>query len=234
MALRQQIQSRVARVLASSQLDRALVGLNRLKRKARGAPPRLMFFYDFENPYCANAIPTALGLEGNYDIQFEFLPLLPAVPGDSDLKERIKTYRLVDARREAERLGLPAITGSAPEQEAHQRLMAIAQVHKMRGADRQMLVRINRAVWHEGRTLGSKAELARLISEIGFLDPAECLREAESQTVKSALQAHRATLQKLGHWETPLWSIDGALFHGSDRHDFLLDALAPYRRGRSG
>ena len=230
MALKPTIQSRVASLLASDGLDRAIIRFNRFKRWIGGQRPRLIFFYDFANPTCANAIPVALGLEGKYNVEFCFLPLAPKPSPQMEFEARIRAYRLADASREANRLRVGPILGQPPDEATHKILLAVAHLHHAQGEARKCIRSINRAVWHEGRDLSDRPTLLSLIEEIGALDPARCLREAANPATLSTLGANRKLIQKLGHWDTPLWSLDGSLFYGPDRHAFLLDALADYRK----
>ena len=77
-----------------------------------------------------------------------------------------------------------------------------------------------RACWAEEKDVGDPATVAAIAGDCG-LDGAALLEAAESAAVESAFQAN--TDEAIGHgaWGVPSFVVDGELFWGQDRLEFV-------------
>jgi len=83
------------------------------------------------------------------------------------------------------------------------------------------------AVWVQERDIASAAELAALLAEQGL--PAQRLDEARSPAVAEAYEHYTRQAIAAGVFGAPSYVLDGEIFWGQDRLDFLerrLQALA--------
>lgn len=83
------------------------------------------------------------------------------------------------------------------------------------------------AVWVQERDIASAAELAALLAEQGL--PAQRLDDARSPAVGEAYEHHTRQAIAAGVFGAPSYVLDGEIFWGQDRLDFLerrLQALA--------
>lgn len=82
-----------------------------------------------------------------------------------------------------------------------------------------------RAIWVDGRNLNDPATVASVLSEQGF-DPNEVLALTADEAVKNALKDTTEQAVKRGVFGAPSMFVDGQLFFGQDRLEFVREALA--------
>ncbi len=82
------------------------------------------------------------------------------------------------------------------------------------------------AMWVEPRNLGDPSVLAAVLTEAGF-DPRELVELAGRQEVKDALKANTEEAVRRGAFGAPTMFVDGQMYFGQDRLDFVREALAP-------
>jgi 2-hydroxychromene-2-carboxylate isomerase len=81
-----------------------------------------------------------------------------------------------------------------------------------------------RAVWVEGRNMGEPAEVGAALREAGF-DPRELLAMTQDPEVKEGLKAVTQKAVERGVFGAPTFFVDGRMFWGQDRLDFVKEAL---------
>lgn len=84
---------------------------------------------------------------------------------------------------------------------------------------------LGRALWAEERNIADPDILEEIVTEAG-LDPAPLFRAAESEAVTAAIQADTERAIAANVFGAPTYVIDGELFWGQDRLDFVERALA--------
>jgi len=133
-----------------------------------------------------------------------------------------QAYRLVELRRWADALGLPLHlhpTHFPVPGDAAARL--ILAVDAAQGSDAAMDLsgRVLRAVWAEQRNINDAATLAALLAEAGL--PAEALAAADTPQVQQRYEEATQQALQAGVFGAPSYVVDGELFWGQDRLDFL-------------
>lgn len=81
-----------------------------------------------------------------------------------------------------------------------------------------------KAIWVEGQALNDPATVAAVLSEHGF-DPDEVLALTGDEEVKATLKENTETAVKRGVFGAPSMFVDGQLYFGQDRLDFVAEAL---------
>jgi len=81
-----------------------------------------------------------------------------------------------------------------------------------------------RAVWVEERNIADEATLAALLAEREL--PARRLEESHSQAVAERYETNTQRAIDAGVFGAPSYVLDGEIFWGQDRLDFLERALA--------
>jgi len=81
-----------------------------------------------------------------------------------------------------------------------------------------------RAMWVDGLNLGDAAVLGEVLAQGGF-DPQEILGLASDAAVKEHLKNETEAAVKRGLFGVPAMFVDGAMFFGQDRLDFVREAL---------
>jgi 2-hydroxychromene-2-carboxylate isomerase len=142
-----------------------------------------------------------------------------------------QAYRLVELKRFADWLGLPLNLHPAyfpvPGDAAARLILAVAD---RQGSDAAMRLTgaVLKAVWAEQRNINDPATLAQLLAECGL--PAGALDEAQADAVQRRYEAATQQAFDAGVFGAPSYVVDGEIFWGQDRLDFLerrLDRAAP-------
>ena len=133
-----------------------------------------------------------------------------------------QAYRLLELRRYADFLHLPInvkpkffpVSGDAAS-----RLIIAVDLHD--GADAAMKISgaVFGACWAQDRHIADEKVLAELLDECG-LDAAR-LEQSASQSVQERYEANTAQAIEAGVFGAPSYGIDGELFWGQDRLDFV-------------
>ena len=98
------------------------------------------------------------------------------------------------------------------------------QMREPASFDRYLEV-IFHAMWREPRNLGDPQVLADVLQAGGF-DPERIAALAADPEVKARLQANTEEAVARGVFGAPTFFVDGAMFFGQDRLDFVRAALA--------
>ncbi|MFT3779092.1 MAG: 2-hydroxychromene-2-carboxylate isomerase [Ottowia sp.] len=137
-----------------------------------------------------------------------------------------QAYRLLELRRFAEHLGLPLnpqprffpVDGTP----AALLITAVAQ-HDGTEAAMRLAGAVMAACWREERDIAAAATLAELLEETDL--PPERLREAQHAEVRARYDAHTQAAIDAGVFGAPSWLVDGELFWGQDRLEFVARKL---------
>lgn len=81
-----------------------------------------------------------------------------------------------------------------------------------------------RAMWQQERNMGEQDELVALLASIGW-DAADFTARLTSDSVKERLKANTEEAIERGAFGAPTFFVDGEMFFGQDRLDFVSEAL---------
>ncbi len=156
----------------------------------------------------------------------QVFPVSGGVPLPKRAPQR-QAYRLVELQRFASHLGLPLnlkpkffpVAGDAAL-----RLLAVVKHADGNAAALELAGVMLRGVWADERNLGDASDLASML--VAARLPAERLPESEGAAVlpRTAEATQRAI--DAGVFGAPSYVIDGEIFWGQDRLDFLQRRLA--------
>lgn len=138
-----------------------------------------------------------------------------------------QAYRLVELRRFSDWLQLPLTLKPkhfpvAADDAA--RLIVAVEQHDGSDAAMRLAGAVLRAVWVEERNIADAATLAAIVSEQGL--PAQRLTEAGSEATRARFDANTQRAIDAGVFGAPTYAVNGELFWGQDRLDFLARRLA--------
>ena len=133
-----------------------------------------------------------------------------------------QAYRLVELQRFSQYLNAPLnlkpkyfpVAGD----DSSRLIIAVDQHHGVEAAMR-ITGAVLAACWAQERNIADPKVLAELLAEQG-LDPA-CLDKANSQSVQEAYEGYTAQAIAAGVFGAPSYVVDGEIFWGQDRLDFL-------------
>jgi len=138
-----------------------------------------------------------------------------------------QAYRLVELRRYSEWLGVPMNIKPryfpvSPDDAAK----LIIAVDLKDGTDAAMRVAgaVMRALWVEERNIADEATLASIVAEQNL--PAARMDDAHTQAVHERYERDTERAIEAGVFGAPSYVIDGEIFWGQDRLDFVERRLA--------
>lgn len=134
-------------------------------------------------------------------------------------------YTLLDFTRFVRRYGVPFVLN--PHFPIHTlSLMRGAVGLQMREDPRfdAYVDAVFRAIWVDGRPMGDPAEVAPVLAGIG-IDAAEFGALVADETVKEALKRRTQAAVERGVFGAPTMFVDGEMFWGQDRLDWVAAAL---------
>jgi carboxymethylenebutenolidase len=160
------------------------------------------------------------------DLGGKVFPVTGGLPLSKRAPQR-QAYRLVELKRFGDYLGQPInlqptyfpVNGDDAAQ-------LIIAVDMQDGSEAAMALAgaILRAVWVEDRNIADPHELAAMLAAQGL--PARRLDDAQSQAVHERYEADSQQAIDAGVFGAPSYVIDGEVFWGQDRLDFVQRRLA--------
>lgn len=138
-----------------------------------------------------------------------------------------QAYRLVELRRFAEHLGValnlqPKFFPVACDDAA--RLIIAVDLHDGSDAAMALTGAVLRAVWAEERNIADAGTLAAILAEQSL--PAQRLDASHAAAVQARYETDSQRAIDAGVFGAPSYVVDGELFWGQDRLDFLQRRLA--------
>lgn len=138
-----------------------------------------------------------------------------------------QAYRLVELRRFSEHMGLPM--NLQPKYfpaagDPSSRLIIATDLHAGPDAALGLVGAVSRAVWVQERNVADEAVLAELLAEQGL--SAQLLAQSHDAAVQARYAADTQAAIDAGVFGAPSYVVDGEIFWGQDRLDFLDRRLA--------
>ena len=157
-------------------------------------------------------------------------PLSGGLPLGKRAPQR-QAYRLVELQRFADFLHAPlklqpSFFPVAGDDAA--RLIIAVDLHDGTEAAMDIAAAVQRAVWVEERNIAVEATLAQLLVEREL--PARRLEEAHAQAVQERYETNTQRAIDASVFGAPSYVIDGEMFWGQDRLDFVERRLACLNR----
>ena len=160
------------------------------------------------------------------DLGGKVFPISGGLPLGQRAPQRL-AYRLVELQRFSQHLNVPL--NLKPKYfpvggDDAARLIIAADIAQGAAAAMAIAGAILAACWAQERNMADDKVLAELLSEQGL--PVSLLEQSHSQTVQARYEACTQAAIDAGVFGAPSYVIDGELFWGQDRLDFVERALA--------
>jgi 2-hydroxychromene-2-carboxylate isomerase len=169
------------------------------------------------------------------DLGGKVFPVSGGLPPNKRAPQR-QAYRLLEMKRFSEHLGLPINVQPKffPVASLDEAAQLIIAVDMKDGVEAAMAVSgtLMRAVWVEDRNIADMAVLADVLRQHGL--PAQRLDDALTQAVHERYEADSARAIEAGVFGAPSYVIDGEIFWGQDRLDFVQRRLQQGARTAAG
>ena len=155
------------------------------------------------------------------DLGGKVFPISGGLPLGQRAPQR-QAYRLLELRRHADFLGLPLhvkakffpVSGDDAS-----RLIIAVDLHDGVEAAMKISGAVFSACWAQERHIADEKVLAELLAECGL--DASRLEQSYSQAVQERYEANTGQAIKAGVFGAPSYVIEGELFWGQDRLDFV-------------
>ena len=138
-----------------------------------------------------------------------------------------QAYRLVELRRYSDHLGLPMVVQPryfpVSGDDAARLIIAVDQ-HDGSAAAMRLAGAVFTAVWAQERDIASSQTLAELLQESGL--PLTRLEQSRSPEVQQQYEANTHQAIAAGIFGAPTYVVDGEMFWGQDRLDFVERKLS--------
>ncbi|MCM5679029.1 2-hydroxychromene-2-carboxylate isomerase [Schlegelella sp. S2-27] len=160
------------------------------------------------------------------DLGGKVFPVSGGLPLSKRAPQR-QAYRLVELRRFSEHLGLPMnVEPRYFPVAGDDAAKLIIAVEMKEGTEAAMKIAgaVMRAVWEQERNIADESVLATLLAENGM--PAARLEDAHSQAAHERYETSTEEAIAAGVFGAPTYVIEGELFWGQDRLDFVERRLA--------
>jgi 2-hydroxychromene-2-carboxylate isomerase len=160
------------------------------------------------------------------DLGGKVFPISGGLPLNKRAPQR-QAYRLVELKRFSEWLDIPlTLQAKYFPVAADEAAKLIIAVDLKDGTEAAMKITgaVLRAVWVEERNIADEGTLAALLTEQGL--SAARLEESHSQTVHERYEIDSQLAIDAGVFGAPSYVIDGEIFWGQDRLDFVQRRLA--------
>ena len=161
-----------------------------------------------------------------FDLGGKVFPVSGGLPLGQRAPQR-QAYRLVELRRFAEHLGLPlnlhpTFFPVATDDAA--RLIIAVDQHDGTEAAMALAGAVLRAVWVDERNIADAADLAALLAAQQL--PSQRLAESKVAEVQVRYESESRRAVDAGVFGAPSYVVEGEIFWGQDRLDFLARRLA--------
>ena len=160
------------------------------------------------------------------DLGGKVFPVSGGLPLSKRAPQR-QAYRLVELKRFSEHLGQPIVLQPkyfpVSTDDAAKLIIAV-DMHDGSDAAMRLAGRILRGVWVDERNIADPRDLAKMLQEEGL--PARRLDDSMSQAVQERYERDTQRAIDAGVFGAPSYVIEGEIFWGQDRLDFVQRRLA--------
>jgi 2-hydroxychromene-2-carboxylate isomerase len=214
-------------------LGRSVAGVVAPRPEAERGPQKLSnkplaceLWFSFRSPYSYLALEQIEEVLAPFRIPLVLRPILPMVARGLPVPQVKQLYIVRDAKRVADRLGIPFGELCDPLGPGIDNCLAIVHWAQKRGpADALAFVRsAMRGIWAEARDVSEYVDLRAIVERAGL--PWDEARAAldDPEAIKAA-QAHVADLAVVSLWGVPSFRIGDFVAWGQDRLPLLTDRL---------
>ena len=188
-------------------------------------PLRLEVFVSFRSPYSYLSIPQLMALRDRHGIEVTVRPVLPMVMRGLPVPTAKRLYIVHDAKREADRLGIPFGHVCDPLGKGIDHCMAVFfGCAAEKGLELEFPASVMRGIWSEARDVGHLPDLVFLAERAG-IGEAEVKAAIEDSSWKESAKANREALTDMGLWGVPSLRIGSYSTWGQDRIPALASEI---------
>lgn len=185
-----------------------------LSEQARDRP--LEMFFSIRSPYSYLGLEKAAQLCHHYGLTLDVKPVLPMVMRGLSVPRVKMLYIFLDARREAEKAGIPFGFAADPLGEGVECCYQLFDYAREQGRAVDYLLSVARGVYAEGVDISTRTGLRRVVERAG-LDWSEARRQLGNTVWTEWAQKNLEDLYRQGFWGVPAFRYGDVRAWGQDR-----------------
>jgi 2-hydroxychromene-2-carboxylate isomerase len=190
--------------------------------------PQLHFYCSLRSPYTWLAVPRVRRLAAHYGADLRLRMVLPMVMRGLPVPWPKRRYILLDAKREADRLGLPFGDIADPVGAPVERGLALVHHAERQSRGIEVAESFLRGVFAEGIDAGSDRGLTRIATRVG-LGAADIRAALADDGWRAIAEANRIEMLAQGLWGVPSFRVEGfEAVWGQDRLWMIEDDLVAH------
>jgi len=188
------------------------------------APLVMDLWFSFRSPYSYIALERITDVIGSAPVELRLRPVPPMVDRGLPVPRVKRLYIAFDAKREADRLGIPFGTLCEPRGNAVPACLAIAKWAIADGKGLAFARSALRGIWSEALDLSDYVDLRTVVERAG-LDWDGARAAIADPEAASYATGNAADLGVAGLWGVPAFRIGDLTTWGQDRLDLIADRL---------
>lgn len=193
-------------------------------------PETIEYYFSVSSPWAYLGTPRLMAMAAQRGARIDPVPIaLIEENGGISIRNRPearRAYWFHDLVRCARHLGMPLLLEGLPSLQDAAKAAPMLVAAQRLGFDAAALgFALQRGFWAQARDISDPATRAAIASEAGFDAIALLAAEAEPETAQQ-WQANLARAQAVGVFGVPAYRLNGELFWGQDRLDYLERQLA--------
>jgi len=202
---------------------------------AGDGPIQVEMWLSFRSPYSYLALDRMAALARELPIELVLRPILPMVERGVPAPRVKKLYIVEDARREAERLGIPFGTLADPLGKGVEHCLAIAKLAIERGQGLDFARSALQGIWSEARDVADHGDLRAVVERagLGWEDARTALAPENEAAWRAWVANNAADLVTIGLWGVPSFRVGDLVLWGQDRIEILEDRLRRHLAARA-
>lgn len=182
--------------------------------------PTLELFHSFRSPYSYLALRRIFEVADAYGLELQLRPVLPMVMRGMQVPKAKLLYIVMDAAREAHRLGIGFGKIIDPAGRGAERCLAVFRYAESEKRGRDFLLNAGEAIWDQGIDVATDAGMRKVAAGTGLFWP-DVKAAMEDDGWQRFAEKNRESMMASGSWGVPTIRMGDFVVWGQDR-DWLL------------
>lgn len=183
-------------------------------------------WFSFRSPYSYLALQQIEDVLAPFGVPLVLKQVLPMVSRGVPLPSVKRMYIALDAKREADRLGIPFGELCDPLGPGIAHCLTLQHWANGKGAGLPLARSVTRGIWAEARDVTEYVDLKFLVERAGLpWDEAKHEIEANAEAASKVAADNAAELNGAGLWGVPSFRVGDFVAWGQDRLPLLVDRL---------
>ncbi len=182
--------------------------------------PALEFFHSFRSPYSYLALRRYIRIADAFGLEFKVRLVLPMVMRGMQVPKAKLLYIILDASREARRLGVPFGKIADPVGSGVERCAAVLPYAVSQHRESDFLLHAGEAIWSEAIDVSTDKGLRKVTAKANLFWP-EVKAALDDEDWRQDADDNRQSMMESGSWGVPTIRMGDFVTWGQDR-DWLL------------